>query len=394
MMKIVFISSLYPPEIMGGAEIVVKNIATELIKRGHEVIIITTGRETKIEDLGNIKIYRLKLNLYFLLEFTSQHISKRLLWQVVDLLNVEAYRKIRRILEAESPDIVHMHNFKGLSPLSFKAVKDSGIPLVFTAHDYSPICLRSNLLNGKSEICHGGNIACSSYNKIQKTIISDKPDAVTAPSKFVLDKLESEGLFRDAEKIVLPNPIEGERKPCEKTYDVIDILFVGSLSKHKGPDILIKSFRKVEGDNLRLRIAGKGPMEDELRKLAKGDDRIIFHGFLAGDELESLYRMANLTILPSICFEAFGMVILESFMNSTPVIASRIGGIPELVRDGYNGFLFEPGNSHELCILIKKILDDPSILRELENGAYESTSLYDIDMIIDQLLDIYRVYMG
>lgn len=389
-MKIAFISTLYPPDIMGGAEIVVEKIVNELSKRDHDVFVITTGKEDKVENKDGIKIYRLNFNLYFLPDFNSQNILKRLLWQLFDLLNFKAYINIRKILKKEGACLVHIHNYKGLSPLAFKAAKDLKIPLIFTAHDYSPICVRSNLLNGNGEICYRKNPACKLYNAIQSTIIGDKVDVITAPSKFVLDKLESEGLFRNAKKIVVPNPIEYTPKRYKKTYDTIDILFVGSLSKHKGPDILIKSFKKVEGDNLRLHIAGRGPMEGELRKLAEDDDRINFYGFVTGDELQNLYRMANVTVVPSIWYDNSPMVIYESFANSTPLIASRIGGIPELVNDGYNGFLFEAGNFKELERLINKIVEDPSILEVLENGAYESCKKYQLEVILEALISIYK----
>ncbi|HIH71709.1 MAG TPA: glycosyltransferase family 4 protein [Methanothermobacter thermautotrophicus] len=205
-----------------------------------------------------------------------------------------------------------------------------------------------------------------------------------------MKQLENAGLFSDARKIVLPNPVETETQPVEKSYDTLDILFVGSLSRHKGPDILIRAFRELENDNLKLHILGKGPDEDELRKLAEGDDRIIFHGFLSGDELMGMYQRANVTVVPSICYDNSPIVIYESLMNSTPVIASRIGGIPELVRDGYNGFLFEPGSVVELSRILKKISEDPSILKGLERNAYESSQKYSIEDHVKRLEEIYR----
>lgn len=391
MMKIVFISSLYPPEIMGGAEIVVEKIATELSKKGHDITVITTGKKTETKNLENIKIYRLKLNLYYLLEFHSQNILKRSLWQAVELFNITAYKEIRKILEMSAPDVVHIHNFKGLSSLAFKAAKDLKIPIVFTAHDYSAgICVRADLLNGKGEICENPKIACKLYNRVQRYLIDDKPDVVTAPSEFVIKQLEKAGLFRDTEKVVLPNPVKTGNKPVEKFYETLDILYVGSLSRHKGPDILIRAFKEIEGDNLRLHILGKGPDEGELRRLAKGDERILFHGFLSGDKLMNMYRMANVTVVPSIWYDNSPMVIYESLMNSTPVIASRIGGIPELVRDGYNGFLFEPGSVNGLRRILGKISEDPSILKELERNAYESSRGYSIEEHVKKLEEIYR----
>ncbi|MBC7119620.1 MAG: glycosyltransferase, partial [Methanobacteriaceae archaeon] len=259
----------------------------------------------------------------------------------------------------------------------------------FTAHDYSTICIRANLLNGKGKICKNPRIPCKIYNKIQKYLIDDKPDIVTAPSKFVIKQLEKTGLFMDTEKIVLPNPVKTRTRPIEKFYDTLDILFVGSLSKHKGPDIIIKAFKELKNNNLKLHILGKGPDEDRLKELAK-DDKIIFHGFLTGKDLMEMYKMANITVVPSIWYENSPMVIYESFMHSTPVIASRIGGIPELVKDGYNGFLFEPGSTKELSRIFQRIADNPETLKELEDNAFNSVKKYDIKKHINKLEKIYK----
>ncbi|HIH64458.1 glycosyltransferase family 4 protein [Methanothermobacter thermautotrophicus] len=388
-MKITYITNLYPPSIIGGAEIVVEKITKKLAKE-HEIIVITNNSKNEEKIENKIKFYKIKTNIYPVKNQLTESTILKPLWHAIDLFNINAYKEIKKILKKENPDIIHIHNYKGLSPLAFKAAKDLKIPLVFTAHDYSSICIRANLLNGKGEICENPRIPCKIYNKIQKFLIQDKPDIVTAPSGFVMKQLENAGLFSDARKIVLPNPVETETQPVEKSYDTLDILFVGSLSRHKGPDILIRAFRELENDNLKLHILGKGPDEDELRKLAEGDDRIIFHGFLSGDELMGMYQRANVTVVPSICYDNSPIVIYESLMNSTPVIASRIGGIPELVRDGYNGFLFEPGSVVELSRILKKISEDPSILKGLERNAYESSQKYSIEDHVKRLEEIYR----
>ncbi len=103
-----------------------------------------------------------------------------------------------------------------------------------------------------------------------------------------------------------------------------------------------------------------------------------------------MYKMANVTVVPSILYDNSPMVVYESFMCSTPVVASRIGGIPELVKHGYNGFLFEPGDNTELAKILNMVSRDPEILKKLEIGAYKSSKKYDIEKHIDKLEEIYR----
>jgi len=246
-MKIAYMTNLYPPSILGGAEIVVEKITKEIAKE-HEVIVITNNSKNEEKTKDNIKFYKIKTNIYPVKDQLTKPIILKPLWHTIDLFNIRAYSKIKDILKKENPSIVHIHNYKGLSPLVFKAAKDLKMPIVFTAHDHASICIRATLFNRRGEICENPRIPCKIYNKIQKLLIQDKLDIVTAPSNFVLQKLESKELFKNTKKVVLPNPVETGKR-IEKDYDNIDILFVGSLSRHKGPQILIKAFKKPKKIN-------------------------------------------------------------------------------------------------------------------------------------------------
>ena len=396
-MKIGFISNLYPPSIIGGAEISVKRVADGLVKRGHEVIVITTttNGNTFIEEVGGVKVYRINpLNIYAMYHHQGQPELLKPIWHTIDLWNLHSYFVVKNILKNEMPNVVHINNFKGLSLSVFSAAKRLNLPLIFTAHDYSLICPRANLLNGSGEICTVPPRLCKVYVKIQKYLVDNKPDVVTAPSQFVIDKLKESGLFEGVEMMKLPLGIELGEKKVEKSNDVIDILYVGGLSKHKGVHILIDAFKKLEYETICLHILGKGKDGDEFKKTAGSDKRIIFHGFVPDKELMELYQKANLTVVPSIWYDNSPMVIYESLMNGTPVIGSRIGGIPELVEDGYNGFLFEAGNVNELKAILENLIESPSELKRLEEGAFESVNKYDMGEHIRKLEEIYDKIQG
>ncbi len=392
-MKICFISSLYPPSIIGGAEISVKRTADGLTKKGHEVFVITTSVNGKgsIEEVGGVKVYRINpLNLYAMYNHQNQPEILKPIWHTIDLWNPHSYLVVKNILKKETPDIVHVNNYKGLSLSVFSAAKRLNLPLIFTAHDYSLICPRANLLKGSGEICTTPPRLCRLYNKIQRDLVDDKPDLVTAPSQFVINKLEGSGLFKNVKTMKLPLGIELGDKKAEKDYDTIDILYVGGLSRHKGVHILIDAFKKLEYETMRLHILGKGKDEDEFKKTAGSDKRIIFHGFVPDEELITLYRKANVSVVPSIWYDNSPMVIYESLTNGTPVIGSRIGGIPELIEEGYNGFLFETGNVEELKGILENLIEHPSELKRLEEGASESVKRYDIDGYIQKLEELYK----
>lgn len=392
-MKICLISNLYPPNVLGGAEVSVKKVSEELVKKGHEVIVITTPfSENDVEIINGVKIYQVKpLNLYEIYHHPNQSMLLKPLWHIIDLWNPYDERIIKNILKTENPDIVHIHNFKGLSLSSFAPAKSLKIPMVFTAHDYSLVCMRANLLNSSGEICKNPSALCKIYNQIQKHLAKNKVDLLISPSQFVINKLKSNGLFKDVKSKKIPLGIElKDNEKFEKDYSQTNILYVGNLGEHKGVHILLKAFRKIENMNIRLDIVGKGLCSEKLKSMSENDNRIKFHDFLEGKELIKMYQQANLTVVPSIWYDNSPMVIYESFSCRTPVIGSKIGGIPELIEDGFNGYLFEAGNVNELQKLLENLIDSPETLKKLEQGTYESVQRYTMDKHIKQLETEYQ----
>jgi glycosyltransferase involved in cell wall biosynthesis len=393
-MKICIISNLYPPLAFGGATGVAASSAEFLKKRGHETIVITISPDKNdyIEEINNVKVYRINpLNFFsFYDDFKERNRPTvlKFLWHLVDLWNIDSYLEIKKILKNEAPDIVHVHNYKGISMSIFNATKSLNIPLIFTAHDHSFMCIRASLLNGSGEMCHKPNLGCKSYVQIQK-MLTAKPDMITAPSNFLLKNFKKSGLFNGVEMIKIANPIIVSDLIHEKNYENIDILYVGELYRHKGVETLINAFKMLEHENINLHLLGN--IKDEnLVELIKSDERIIFHGFLINEELNDMYQKANITVVPSICFDNSPMVIYESLVNGTPVIGSRIGGIPELIEENYNGFLFEAGNVNELKGKLEKLIDNPSKLKKLEKNAFESVKKYSMDKYVDKLEKMYK----
>lgn len=394
-MKICYISSFYPPLIFGGAEIYVERVSKKMAQQGHEIIIITTESsisiKPSIEVINGVKIYRIHpLNLYAIYNTLSKNDLIKPLWYLIDLLNIHSYIIIKNILRAEHPDIVHVHNFKGFS-LAFDAVKSQNLPLIFTMHDYFLECFKENLYRSSYTICQNPPILCQIYIKLQRYLKDNKPDLVTAPSQFVIDKIKNDGFFLITKTMKLPLGIElGNIKKIEKNYETIDILFVGRLNRYKGVHILISAFNQIKCNKIHLHIVGEGKEKEELKKIAGINPHITFYGFVSENMLLELYRKANIAVVPSIWYETFGIVIIESFKYSTPVIASNIGGFPELVENGHNGFLFEPGNMDELKEILENLIANPKELERLSDNAFESAKKYSMDEHTKKLTKIYE----
>lgn len=393
--KVCYVSTFYPPFIFGGAEIYMRRVAEKLVQQGLEVIVISTDSKISIkpsiEEKNGVKIYRIHpLNIYALYNTVDKPILMKVIWNGIDLLNPHSYKIIKSILIKEKPDIVHVHHFKGFS-FAFNAVKSLNIPLVFTVHDYFIECPNINLFRSGSEICNNPHMICRLYAKIQRYLKDNKPEMVTAPSQFVIDKLKKDGFFKEIRMVKLPLGIElAEDEKFKKDYETIDILYVGRLNKYKGLHILIKAFKQLEHKNINLHIVGEGSDMEDFKNFSGSNSNITFHGFVPERELVKIYKKANVVVIPSIWYEVFGIVIIESFKYATPVIGSDIGGIPELIENGYNGYLFETGNVDELGRILKNLIDNPSELRRLSDNAFESAKKHSMDEHIKKLRNLYE----
>lgn len=392
-MKICIISNFYPPFFFGG-ERAVQREAEALGRRGHEVTVITSSptRKSYTEEMNGVTVHRFfPFNLYPPYQFQNKPRLAKAVFHMVDLWNPFSYRAIKKLLQRANPEVVYIHNFKGLSMAVFSAVKGSGLSCIFCVNDYSLMCPRANLLRSSGEICNRPSLLCRIYSQAQKHLLDrSKPDVVVSPAQFTIDKLRAADFFTGVNTKREVVGVELNKKRIVKDYAVFNILYVGGVNKHKGVHILVDAVIKLRQANARLHIVGRGQDTDEMRRLAGDDARITFYGFVTDDKLLRLRERANISVVPSIWYDMAQGVICESFGSGTPVVGSRIGGIPELIEEGYNGHLFEAGNSAELRAILEGLINNPGELRELEEGAFASSKKYDIEHHISRLEEIYK----
>lgn len=395
-MKVCIVTNTFSRDLIGGSNIYTAAIAREFNNRNHEVIVIAASPDKKdsIKIHDKIKIYYFHpLNISTCSEIGKRSFLSQGLWTILDIYNPYSYAKIIKILKKESPDIVHIHTPLDMTLSAFDAVKKVKLPLVFTVHDYLLLCRRVVLLHGSGEICTNENMNkfCRLYRILMKKIIGSKTDIVIFPSQFISQIFRKNGFFKKSKTTILPDPIQLNNVDCRKDNagirnQSLNILYVGSLSKHKGIQILIEAVRRIKKDDISLKIVGSGRYRNRLEDLAGADKRITFHGNINNEDIAAYYNESDVLILPSIWNEVFGIVSLEAFRAGIPVIASRIGGIAEVVKHNYNGFLFEPGNTDELKQILENLLEDPNILLELGNNAKDSARQYDISEHMNKLI--------
>jgi len=403
-MTICLVSNLYPPDVIGGAEVYLERISRELA-REHQVVVITSSSYRGLKSLagsvsvkGNIKVYRFyPLNFYHGFKTKTKPVILRLLWQILDIWNLHAYLLIRSILKAEQPDIVHTHNLSGFSVSAVTAIKSLGLPLVHSCHDFSLLCPYATFACPlkKYQYCSSSHFCSRLYQKSRELFIGTKPQEVIFPSKFSAGIFQRSNFFKGASSNILPYCVEPSKAQSKhKRGEYFNILYVGQLVQHKGVHFLIEAFKGLPFQNIKLHIVGKGDYAGKLKALAGSDKRIIFHGSIPNNKLAQFYLSADVTVAPSLWPEVLGIVILESLSMGSPVIASSIGGITEIIQDGYNGFLFPAGDAQGLKDILEKLIRAPAVLEAIRQNARDSSLAFSTAEHCKRLIAIYRKAKG
>lgn len=320
-------------------------------------------------------------------------------------------KDLSRLINDDKPDIAHIHNvFPLISASAYYCLKRHHIPVVQTVHNYRLLCPNGLFYtkNGICEKCKNGNTLHCFFNKCYKDsfllsglyaltfwihrrlkTFQNKIDIFIALSRFTKNKLAEGGFAK--EKIEIKENFLSQAK-IEFDYDKENCaVFIGRLSDEKGLITLLKAFQKV--NKIKLKLVGKGNLEKELKERATKNNIscVEFLGFIAGDERLGLLRKARFSIVPSQYYENSPMSILESFSVGTPVIASRIGGLPELIEEGKNGLLFEPGNLDDLVKKLGFLCENPD--KALEMGKYAHKCVeekYTPQRHYNRLMEIYE----
>ena len=347
-MKIILAHNLYEPFAKGGAEKVVKKMATDLIELGHQVVIITTQEKSKkyLEEeiiTPNLKIYRISS---FYLSLSEKSKLRRLMLLSNNFCNFKKRLCYTKILKAEKPQLLITHNLIGLGFFLNSVAANLKIDQHHFLHDIQLLHPSGLMMVGFEGMIN--SLAAKLYQALVK-IYFLKTKKIISPSKWLLELHQNKGFFKNKETEIRPFKIEDRRretKISKSEKQNKDFLFVGQLEKHKGLLFLINVFKKISDKEARLIIVGAGKDEQEARALAKDDNRVVFLGYLKTEEIRNLSLKSRALIVPSLCYENSPTVIYEANEVNLKIIASDIGGICEIIKK--DDILFKAGNESDL----------------------------------------------
>ncbi|MBM5789750.1 glycosyltransferase [Candidatus Parcubacteria bacterium] len=398
-MKIGIFSNFYPPSERGGAELVASRVAHELARRGHRVFVLSTSPLSRASDLHVHRVEEAVERVYRFFPLNLYHVSRaplfpfpiRLVWHVVDLCGPYPHRQIDRLLEMEEPDVVFTHNLKGLGVRSARCIQQAGIRHIHTLHDVQLSIPSGVLVYGQEQKGWNRGVPRRWYEGLAKRALG-RPDMIISPSAFLAEFYRSRGFFTESRLEILPNPAPSSRDALPargRPTGALKFLFVGQLEVHKGVQLLLEAMHDL-GLPYELHFVGEGMLSQEVQRVAHSDPRFFFHGFISLEHIRRLMAVSDAIILPSLCYENSPTVIYEAFQSGLPVITSKIGGIPELVEDGVNGLLFEPGNVASLRAAIRRFAQERDVFFSRTADIQARADSYALSQYVSHL----EAFMG
>lgn len=331
LMKVCYISNLYPPNTVGGAGQVVFRQAKARAAAGDEVHVITAVppaariSRTSIEE--GVVVHRLIVPNFFFYTQLAEHCAPiRFLWHLRDWFQGCGGRSVRVLVETIKPDEVHTHNLMGIGFLIPRAIQSLGIKHIHTLHDVQ-LVHPSGILPAHYE---DDSFFVRMHMKLMKWLFAS-PDVIISPTAFLKDFYQKRGFFLKSDWQVRPNFIE--EAAAVHARPLKSFAYVGTLSEHKGVKVLLDAWREYDDPGAELHIAGCGPLHDVVEQAAAADDRIQVDGLLTKDKLQRLYKKTDALIVPSVCIENRPNVIAEALAHGIVIIASESGGIPEMLKD-------------------------------------------------------------
>ena len=359
-MRIAFVTSQYFPT-MSGVGYYIKQLGESLVKLGHNITVYTPGSEhlRKTEVINGVAV-------------------KRFLPSARLFRGYQTYPEMKPALIRDSPDLIHSHHY-GYYPCvaGLAAAKSLGIPHIITPvlhpPKFSPV--RTFLF--------------SMYHHLYGKRVLRESDCVLALSKHEITELVRLGVKKSRMHVVY-NPVSGMFRP-KKTRRENVIMFVGPLGETKGADVAFTIMKNIAEKlpGVRFLFVGKGPIEEKIKSEPEHIRKMFFFkSRISGRELAKWYSRAALLLSPT-PYEAFGRAIAEAQACGTPVVATNVGSLPELVKNGKSGFLVKYGSWDEMERKVLELLRNPKKSRAMGNYAAKSMKRFSEEAFVKKHIAIY-----
>jgi glycosyltransferase involved in cell wall biosynthesis len=391
-MRVLHLSSLYPPTAYGGAEKVVSSLAEGLAARGVETAVAhLVPRKTGAVLRNGVLIHPFAYRNPLWIETGANRPNLvRNFNKVVTLLNFLVDGEAEEIINDFDPDIVHTHSMVELTPRIWKSARTNGARIVHTLHDYDLLCIRAALYKDGRQ-CEPRHVSCRLFSSV-KRLYHRHIDHVVGVSNSILQTHQAYGFFdhlSNDHRHVIWNPanIEISQRPSRDPKEPFTFGFLGRLVPEKGIDLLMRACRQLTKAGWCLKVAGNAPKgSSDVQKQAVGLP-IEFLGFV---EPRKLLQAIDVLVVPSTWLEPFGLVVLEAYAAGIPVLGADAGGIAEIIGSVDSTWLVRPDDPEALA---------RAMLGLIQQGRAAATQLPDVssllrktrpDYVVEAYLQLYR----
>lgn len=417
-----FAAHQFFPDHRAGTEVITQGLARSLAARGHETAVFAAKRSVPFSDLspGDTENYTVEGVPIRRVGRPRESFSRpfRLNYE-----NPAMAETLRTYIREYRPDVVHFMHFQGLTAAAIQAVKEAGIPAVYTATDFWAVCPVVDLRRHDGVMCTGPDPghcprclasrrtgsrvasivrhvpgpfwrAAAAASKLsarplplrQVRDLAERPahirtrinslDRVLAPTRLTRDLLVENGVDASLIEVshygVDTSNVEGASRR-ENPGAGVRFGFVGTLAPHKGVDLLVRAFRQLPADSdATLQVHGGGEefelFQAGLKKLVHDDPRITLAGPFPPSRVGEVLAGIDVLVVPSRWYENTPMVIYEAFAGGVPVVATDLGGISEVVEPGKNGLLFPLDDEESLTNSLRRLVEAPDLIGKLHSG--------------------------
>ena len=398
---VLMVCNAYPPRAFGGAELIAHQQAKAMIGKGHRVVVLAAERSGdrcsgKVwrEDFDGVEVWRI------------QRASEDFSAGALNFLCPDAEETFERLAERLRPDILHMHNMLGLSLPIADLAKKRGMKVFMTVHDAWLFCQRSCFVDDGGKLCADltrcGDCLRSEEVRVSSALrrdyfrfMLDRVDAFISPSRWLAECCAAAG-YPAGRLHVIPNGVDSEsfRPLPSRPSDRLRLTFAGYFGRHKGVGVLLEAAARAEHkDRFRIRLVGAGEEEANYREFIRRhglENTVEIAGKVPNPEMPAVYADTDVFVLPSLGAENQPVTVTEAMACCRAVVASDIGGIPELVRSGETGFLFEPGNAEELSVILDWCAEHPAELAAFGKAGRRRIEGLIFDRQAGQILALYE----
>jgi glycosyltransferase involved in cell wall biosynthesis len=438
--RVAFVVHTFFPNWRAGTEIYTRSLARKVIENGHQAFVVCyeppeegdsfSGIRASDEICEGLPIHRISFckqpHFFHLREYFRPEVEDHLMHYFSEV----------------QPDVVHVTHAMHLSTASIWAAKKLGFPVVSTATDFWYVCPTFQLVKWDESLCSGphpltclacvtGGLTGSWLRRVARrkwlaralspvlvllgrlpfvrsewladlVSLSQRPhwmkttlsqiDVLLAPTANTARLLTINGMkpseMRTSGFGIEPHAfLAAPRRPHSS---VLRVGYIGTFRRSKGLHILLEAIRQLPADKVQLDAYGSPghfPGYDrEISRLAEGCDNVTFRGTFPNERLHEIFADIDVLAIPSLWYENSPLVLLSAFASKTPVVASNVGSLADLVEHGKSGLLFEMGDPIDLASQLRKLIEDPGLAGRLRAGI---PGVKTIDENIGELLDIY-----